>query len=183
MDWHRRDKRDDEEDEDTFFDLDKIDEEFEKMREYIDNIFKKTFRERPELEKGTPFIYGISMRVGKDGKPHIREFGNTKQKSLVPGKNLLDGQEPLTDIIEGEKSISITVELSGVEKEEINLITTNETLTIDVNTADRKYHKVIEYPCEVDLDSIRATFKNGVLDITINRKFEKKQTGKKVEIN
>ena len=31
-----------------------------------------------------PIVYGYSMTIGPDGKPHVREFGNVKA-----GKNIL----------------------------------------------------------------------------------------------
>ena len=50
-----------------------------------------------------PFVYGYSVKIGPDGKPVVREFGNIKPG--IPGEgrpplNLQEQREPLVDIIE-----------------------------------------------------------------------------------
>ena len=56
------------------------------------------------------------------------------------------------------------------------------TLIIDVDTESRKYHKELDLPDNLDLDSIEATCKNGVLDIVIKRKEEIPKKSKKINI-
>ena len=162
--------------------MDNINEEFDKIKEYMDKIIEKAFQDEDIDQRHKPKIYGISMKFGPNDKPQIREFGNNIQKHLPCGRKIWDENKSFTDIIEGEKTIAITVEIPGVEKEEINMNTTDKALTIDINTAQRKFHTVIEYPCEVNPDTIKATYKNGVLDITIDRNEEIKRVGKRVEI-
>ena len=118
-----------------------VDAEFREMEENMARTFDE-FRKMSEKEpqEGGPFVYGFSMRVGPDGKPHIEKFGNVphvgEEKSLETSE-----REPLTDIIEGEKEISVIAELPGIEKEDINLDVTEDSLSINVDNAARKYHK------------------------------------------
>ncbi len=88
-----------------------------------------------------------------------------------------DEMEPLTDIIEGENDVAITVEIPGVEKEDIDLIATEDTLEIKVDSPKRKYHKRIDLPCNVKTKSTKATYKNGILDIVLDKKEKKKDHG------
>ncbi len=56
-----------------------------------------------------PFVYGYSVKIGPDGKPVIREFGNMK-----PGieeerpLSLHERREPLVDVIENDARASRT---------------------------------------------------------------------------
>ena len=165
-----------------------FDDEFERMRERMDKIFQHAMKEPVFNEDMTkkPFVYGFSIRVGPDGVPHIQQFGNTKpiRKALTKDEGLaaIDEREPLTDVIESEDEICITIEMPGVEKKDINLDAKNDSLTIDVNTEERKYHKSIPLPNKIDPDTIVATYKNGVLDISIKRKKEKEKKGKRIDI-
>ena len=66
-----------------------------------------------------PFVYGYSVKIGKDGKPIIREFGNMKQNLDDESKKpvyLQEAREPLIDIIEETDQVKIIAELPGVEK-------------------------------------------------------------------
>ena len=82
---------------------------------------------------------------------------------------LSDEWEPLTDIIEGEDDVAVTVEIPGVEKEDIDITTTEDTLEITVNNPERRYHKIVDIPFDVNPKITKATYKNGVLDVVVKR--------------
>ncbi len=149
-------------------------EAFKEMERYVP---KEMVRER-RLPNGTvrreygPFVYGYSVKIGPDGRPIIREFGNIKP-GLGAGRpplNLQDRREPLIDVIEDEKTVKVVAELPGVEKKDIQLYATDKTLTIKVDTPHRKYYKELELPVEVDASSARSTYKNGILETVLTKK-------------
>lgn len=171
---------------DDFFEFGDIDREFERMREFMDRISRRAARgELSQGEQG-PYVYGFSMRVGPDGKPNIQEFGNTRPpKRLESGeleKYEVAEREPLTDVIECDDSISITLEIPGVEKEDIELNVEEDKVAINVDTAERKYFKEIPLKIKVDPKTSKATYKNGVLDIILKKVPQKDKKTKKVKI-
>jgi len=154
-----------------------MDEEFRQVEEHMARIFEDAMKasdKRPG--EGGPFVYGFSMRVGPDGKPKIEEFGNVPGARMAGAKELGEGREPLTDVINGEKEVTVIAELPGIERKDIKLDAKEKSVTIDVSTPDRKYHKNLELPCEVKPDSSKASYKNGVLEVRI-RKAEAKKGG------
>ncbi len=131
-----------------------------------------------------PFVYGYSVKIGPDGKPIIREFGNLKPGMGGEGQpplNLQDQREPLIDVIEEDETIKVVAELPGVDKEDISLYVTEKTLTIDVGSPERRYHKDLEFPVEIDEASARSTYKNGVLETTLTKR-KPKGRGKPIKI-
>jgi len=161
--------------EDIFEDFD---EHFRKMQRHINRIIRETMEGKIPSE-GKPIIYGWSFRVGPDGKPQFREFGNVSRESIIAEESV---REPLVDVIEGDDKISVTAEVPGVKKEDINLeIVDNNKLIIKVDTSERKYYKEVELPAEVDEKSAKATYQNGVLDIEL-KKLKPKKKGKKIQI-
>jgi HSP20 family protein len=89
-------------------------------------------------------------------------------RPTVEGRDVSD-REPFYDVIEGEEEITVTVELSGVQRDEIYLRATERSLAIDVNSS-RRYWKLLELPDPVEGDSLRWTFNNGVLDIVLRKR-------------
>lgn len=174
---------------DDFFEFGDIDREFERMREFMDRITRRAMR--GELDKGEhgPYVYGFSMRLGPDGKPQIEEFGNTRPPRRLEGGEgkgeqfELAEREPLTDVIECEDSMSITLEIPGVDKDEIELRVEEDKVSINVDTPSRKYFKEIPLKVRVDPKTSKATYKNGVLDITLKKVQTKEKKGKKVKID
>jgi HSP20 family protein len=165
-------------DEDFFKELfgnDKIRDDIQKMTEEMMKMFSNA-------ESGKPFVRGFNVQFGPDGKPRIEDFGNRSIKSPDGEPAISEEREPLTDIIEGDGEVSVTVEIPGVEKEDINLNVTGDALEITVDNPKRKYHKRLDLPCDVKPKTTKATYKNGILDVVITRK-DKKRPGEGYRIN
>ena len=175
-----------------FGDIDRMFREMEKMMEeefktFTSRVPKDYVKER-KLPDGTtvrewgPFVYGYSVKIGPDGKPEIREFGNVKPSRFGP--RVKEEREPLVDIIETDGEIHIVAELPGVEKDDIKLHGTENTLTISVDTPQRKYYKEITLPAKVKVKETKTEYKNGVLEITLRKiKEEKKPKGEPIGID
>ncbi len=152
------------------FNDDKIIDDMKKMAEEMMKMFTNA-------QPGKPIVHGYKIEFGPDGKPQIEDFGNRSIRSPEGVPTISDEIEPRTDIIEGENDVAITVEIPGVEKEDINLTATEDTLEIKVDSPKRKYHKRIDLPCNVKTKSTKATYKNGILDIVLDKKEKKKDHG------
>lgn len=174
-----------------------IDEIFREMEEMMEREFEELSKRAPKglirertLPDGTkmkswgPFVYGYSVTVGPDGKPQVREFGNIKPGATLgrPRISIREQREPLVDILETNGEIRVIAELPGVEKEDIKLYGTENSLTISVDTPQRKYHKEVELPAKIDPKQAESSYKNGVLDVTVPKKEEKKPKGEPMKI-
>ena len=90
---------------------------------------------------------------------------------------------------EREKDIVFTIDMPGVEKKDIDIKVQDHSITVKAgkaqtsrkNNSDRKYNYSRKFKPTVDIDSAVATFKNGVLDITLT-KIEEASKGKSVRI-
>lgn len=174
-----------------FEDIDRMFREMEKMMEeefktFTSQIPKDYVRER-KLPNGStvkewgPFVYGYSVKIGPDGKPEIREFGNVKPSRFGP--KVKEEREPLVDIVETDGEVHVVAELPGVEKEDVKLHGTEDTLTISVDTPQRKYHKEINLPAKVNVKEAKTQYKNGVLEVKMPKiKEERKPKGEPIKI-
>jgi HSP20 family protein len=179
-------------DKDPFFsDIDRIFREMEKhmeeeFREFTEKVPKDYVKERKLPDGSTvkefgPFVYGYSMKIGPDGKPQIREFGNIK-KSLK-GPQVKEEREPLVDIIETNSEVRVVAELPGVEKSDIKLHGTEDSLTISVDTPHSKYYKEVALPTKVKVKEAKSSYKNGVLEVVIPKaEAPKKPEGEPIDI-
>jgi len=77
-------------------------------------------------------------------------------------------------------TVTITAELAGLDKEQVDVEVSNRTVTIAANS-DRKNFKWEEtFKFELDPESTKATMINGILDLSIEKK--EKTSAKKIEI-
>jgi HSP20 family protein len=71
----------------------------------------------------------------------------------------------------------------GVTKEDITLNATEDRLTISVDTPKRKYYKEVALPEKVDPKTAKASYKNGVLEVTLDKLERKPPTGERIKID
>lgn len=181
MSWFSRRKRR------NYFDIEDIFEdvfeEFKRMEEMFRDLFRESFARNLEKigSEGKPLVYGVRITIGPDGVPRIEEFGNVKITKT--GKPLLkEEMEPLVDVMEVDDEVWVIAELPGVDKEKIKVRVTENKVIIRAEN-DRKYYKEVELPAEVDPDTAKASYRNGVLEIKIKKKKAKKEEeGKEVKI-
>jgi HSP20 family protein len=188
--WTRR-RRSSPFDKDPFFgDIDRIFREMEKRMEeefknFTEKVPKDYVKERKLPDGSTvkefgPFVYGYSMKIGSDGKPEIQQFGNIK-KSLK-GPEVKEEREPLVDVMDTNGEIRVVAELPGVEKTDIKLHGTEESLEINVDTEQNKYYKEVKLPAKVKVREAKSTYKNGVLEVIIPKVDSKKPKGEQIDI-
>lgn len=174
-----------------------VDEVFREMQEMMDREFKDLTRKVPrdlirerEMPDGSrvkewgPFVYGYSVTIGPDGKPQVREFGNVKPGARFgrPEINIKEEREPLVDIMSTNGEVKVIAELPGVEKNDVKLQGTEETLTISVDTPQRKYYKEVRLPDKVEPKGAKSTYKNGVLEVTLQKKKKERPKGEPIRI-
>ncbi|MEM4577001.1 MAG: archaeal heat shock protein Hsp20 [Candidatus Nezhaarchaeales archaeon] len=144
--------------------------DFEEIMKEFERFFKES--------GARSFVYGFSVTMGPDGRPVVREFGNIKPSSR--GFVINEEVEPLIDVIEERDVIKVCAEIPSVNKEDIKLrLTDDGKLIISANTPQKKYYKEVELPAKVNPEKARATYKNGVLEVVLE-KVEKK--GKSITV-
>jgi HSP20 family protein len=172
-----------------------FDEVFERMFQDMARDMPKDLTREKKLPDGStirqfgPFVYGYSMSMGPDGKPIIQEFGNVKPSKRPgmfgieqPALEPTDSREPLADVINESEQVRVVVELPGVEKSDIKTTITEDSLIIKVDAAVRKYYKELHLPSNVDPDSSKASYNNGVLEIVL-KKLKARPRGKEIHID
>ena len=83
---------------------------------------------------------------------------------------------------ERDKDIVFTIDMPGVEKKDIDIKVDDHSITVKAeNGGSRKYNYSRKFKPTVDINSAVATFKNGVLDISLT-KIEEASKGKSVKI-
>jgi HSP20 family protein len=93
-------------------------------------------------------------------------------------------REPLVDIVETNGEIHIVAELPGVEKKDIKLHGTEDTLTISVDIPQRRYFKEVKLPAKVSLKDVKTEYKNGVLEVKLSKAGdERKPKGEPISID
>lgn len=167
-----------------------MEREFDENLRDIENKVPKDLIREYVTEDGAkvreigPLVYGSTTTIGPNGKPIVREFGNVKPRMRAGSTpNILSERQPLSEVSTTDKEVKITVELPGVSKEQIKIDAYDSQVEIKTEDPNRKYHEVIDLPAEVDIDNVKSTFVNGLLEITFNKKSKDKAKSKSIRID
>ena len=134
-------------------------DEFEETRRAIHRMLKDAFEGKMGVFR-EPFIYGFTARA--------------RDSRVEPSRPAVDNPEvvtrdPLVDVMLTESAIYLTAEMSGVTGDAVRVGFDVGKLTIQAE-GERRYFSSVDLPADVDPDTLKHTFKNGVLDIVIARR-------------
>ena len=122
-----------------------------------------------------------------------RVFTDFLDETAEKGVSLLT---PAIDVVDTPESIQVKVELPGVKKEDVEITFKDDVLTIKGEKKEEKeeksenryyversygtFSRSITLPSSIKSDKVNASFKDGVLEVTLPKAEEEKV--KKVEI-
>lgn len=138
-------------------------EEMRRMREEVDRLFKE-FNER---------------------------FYSGERLLPVPGEKMPALRTAAADVQETDENVIATVELPGMKKENITLTVTENMLEVKAETKEeekeekegykswrsryRGFYRRLPLPSAVDSERAKATYRNGVLEVTMPKVEKKKK--------
>ena len=110
-------------------------------------------------------VYGVRVRTMADGKPSIQPFGNIKK--TPKGPVVEEVREPIVDVFEEPKEITIIAEMPGIEEKDINVELKGDILNISTDGKDRQYQKEVLLSRSAKPEDMSWTYKNGMLEIKV----------------
>jgi HSP20 family protein len=136
------------------------------------DIFDEVYRMQEEMERAFSSFMYPSRQLGPG------RTGDESEK--MPVRNTF------VDVQETDSTIIVTAELPGMDKEDINLRATAGKLEIKgekkeeqteekenfkaYNSRYANFYRSIPLPADVDPEDVKATYKNGVLEVTLPKK-------------
>ncbi len=73
--------------------------------------------------------------------------------------------------------------MPGITKQDIKLEVADGSVTIHAEKGDKKYHTEIPVEDELDSDSAKATYTNGILELKIKSKRSPKPKPKEIKVD
>jgi len=104
---------------------------------------------------------------------------------------------PSVEMVETEQGLRVSAELPGLEEKDVELLIDDDVLTLrgekrgEMTDTQRGYsersygrfERVIALPFAVEEDKVEASFKNGVLSVTLPRSAKAPEHGRRIAIN
>jgi len=119
------------------------------------------------LPKDAKGIYGFSIKTLVGGKPLVETFGNIKRTAKGPVVEEI--REPIVDVFDEKDHILVIVELPGVSVENIKINLEGDILKLSAENIERKYAKEVLLPSKGKKESMKSSYKNGMLEIKLEK--------------
>ena len=112
-----------------------------------------------------------------------------------PAMNVLEKSLPKVDIIDHDKELEVQAALPGINKDDLDVSISSQSITIRTTTKKEtkaegkyfrreisrgEYSRTLSLPDYVDADNAKASFKDGILKVTLPK--TEKTKVKKIEI-
>ncbi len=155
--------------------LDELDKFFQEFEKDLQDTVRKGVNEGRKFS--SPFVAGFSMKVNPQGKPSIVPFGDSAQQ--------MGYRAPLSEQILDDKGgmLRVVMDMPGVEKSDIEISTTDRSLMVKSENPERKYMSEITLNGEVDPESAKADYKNGVLEISFSLRDKANKGYRRVKVD
>ncbi len=146
-----------------------------------------------------PFEYMKRMHEEVDDA-FDRFFSRSQRRPLLTSgeENAVAPREPLLDIVDGGDSLRLVAELPGVDRKDIEVNVTDDSVTLNAEKKteetredegyfhqERRYssfQRSIRLPAEVVAEDTKAEYKNGVLQLELKKKHEAGRKEHRVEV-
>lgn len=140
--------------------------------EEFDRLFERMLRGSAASRTGTPVWCGCEMAVGPDGVPRVRECGN----AAASGRRL-----PIDVIDDGKGGrLKLVAEIPGVEKEDIEVTLEEGSVVVRATRGDVSYEGSVPLRDTADRDSVKAAYRNGILEVSFA--VENRPKGQRVSV-
>ncbi len=156
--------------------LDELDHYFDEFEKTIEDVLRSTLS-TGQKRFSKPLVAGFAIGLGPEGKPSIQFFGDRVEGT--------DGyRTPIYEQVVDEKEgkLRLIVELPGVEKEKIEISAVDDKVNLKVGEDGRKYIADMALKRQVDPDTSKATFRNGLLEIIFSLKEKTNKGYRRVKV-
>ena len=112
-------------------------------------------------------IFGVSIRTLDGGKSVFETFGNIKK--TPKGPVVEEVREPIVDLFDERGYIRLIAELPGVSEESLSIELRGDILSLNAAGKERQYAKEILLPSPVKKETLKKSFHDGILEITLEK--------------
>jgi HSP20 family protein len=147
-----------------------VKDRLEELREKLKKAGGREVVSDEEWRRGEATISGHFRTSGILGE---REYHiGTAGPAARPGgrERVSEPLEPPVDVFHEAEEVMIVADVPGVEMADLELRVQDDVLTISTRpAAGRSYRKEIKLGCRVDKDSLKASCRNGILEVHLRK--------------
>jgi HSP20 family protein len=163
------------------------------MRDLIPWARSRDFMPDFWRDEGSPF-YTLQREMTRLMDDMFRSFASAP---LVPRGDFWRTSWPKVEVSESDKHITVTAEIPGIEEKDVELFLRDGNLVIkgemkrETEEKERqwserfygRFERHILVGFDIDEDKVEATFKNGVLTVTLPKSERAQEKAKRIVIN
>ena len=150
--------------------------EFEKIEFLMDELINELVRQTKNLPLDIahkPLTLGFSIKINNQGQPIVEEHGNMEQVSTEKQVSY-NSLEPMADVMDGQEDVIITVEIPGMNEQDIQVKFFGESgIVIEAKNSDIAYFKEINLSAQILKESVQKKYTNNILEVLIHKKTNK----------
>ncbi len=149
------------------------------VNQLVNQLFSEIMSGQSDALPPGSMAYNIKIKIEGNA---ISVSGLPGEKDIVDHKIKSQEREPLIDVIDKKSEVTMIAELPGASKESINLISDGQHIEISAKASSGDYKKKISIASNVDPKKAKASYRNGVLEVSIKKSDKYKGKAVKIEV-
>lgn len=149
------------------------------VNQLVNQLFNEIMSGQSDILPPGSMAYNIKIKIEGNA---ISVSGIPTEKDVASHKIDAKEREPLIDLIDKKSEVTIIAELPGASKESINLISDAQHIEISAKASMGEYKKKIHIASNVDPKRAKASYRNGVLEVSIKKSDKYKGKAVKIEV-
>ena len=158
----------------------------------------KPVDDQAQEEKNLEILSKKLIRMKREMDKFVKDMSAAYQDQDLASMGTF-GSDVKVDIVENDKGFVVTADLPGMDKDKIDITLENGKIlkisgirhmekketapgVVKQERMEGRFERVLELPAECKSDGIGASYNNGVLEITIQKKEPKKLETVKVKV-
>ena len=152
----------------------------------------------PAKIRSEPAVPAVFTRLRDEIDRLFEDFSFTRSSRSIFAFPAIAELSPAMELVENKDHYSLSVELPGMEEKDIELNLQDNVLTISgEKRQERKegdggrsytersygrFQRAIPFPSEIDPDKVEASFRNGVLKVTLPKNAQARDRSRRIEV-
>jgi HSP20 family molecular chaperone IbpA len=107
----------------------------------------------------------------------LNQMTEALERQIEEAKGIVERQL-ICEVVTTAKEVKVITELPGVSEERIKMNIYDNELEIIAENEKKRYYEIINLPSETDTKVLKSTFLNGLLEVTLQKKNNRRKLKK-----
>jgi HSP20 family protein len=144
------------------------DMDIDDMEKAISGILREEAESGKLSGKRKPLFFSIGVKMEPNGNIRIDKMGNFPHRPFRKKRRLQDNREPLSEVIETENEITLTLEVPNAKGNDLRVKVSENKVVVSTGSP-ANFYKEFLFDSKIIPAKASSSFRNGIAEINLQK--------------